>query len=50
MWDAFSKFQGNMVPLYQTGGGNGSNAVDWMQIMGMNAAKQLGLDPTMRAK
>lgn len=47
MWDAFSKFQGNMVPLYQTGGSSGgSNSMDFMQIMSMKAAKDLGLDMT----
>ncbi len=45
MWDAFSKYTGNIVPLYQTGaGGSGSNALDFMQIMGMKAAKDLNLD------
>lgn len=43
MWDAFSKYQGNMVPLYQSGGGQ-SNATNWMEMMGMKAAKDLGLD------
>lgn len=45
-WDAFSKFQGNMVPLYQTGGGNanGGNAMQFMELMSMKAAKDLGLD------
>lgn len=47
MWDAFAKYQGNMVPLYQTGGStNGNNATDFMQIMSMKAAKDLGLDMT----
>lgn len=41
--DAFSKFQGNLVPMYQSGGSS-SNAVNWMEIMGMKAAKDLGLD------
>lgn len=44
-WDAFSKFQGNMVPLYQTGGSTGgSNAMQFMEMMSMKAAKDLGLD------
>lgn len=42
-WDAFSKFQGNMVPLYQSGG-QGGTATNWMEIMGMKAAKDLNLD------
>ncbi len=40
---AFAKFQGNLVPLYQTGTGSG-NAMNWMEIMGMKAAKDLNLD------
>lgn len=45
MWDAFSKFSGNMVPLYQTGATGGTaNAMEFMQIMGMKAAKDLNLD------
>ncbi len=42
--EAFSKFQGNLVPLYQSGGTNGGNAINWMEIMGMKAAKDLNLD------
>ena len=45
--DAFSKYQGNIVPLYQTGGlsGSGSNGANqFMELMGMKAAKDLGLD------
>lgn len=43
MWDAFGKFQGALVPAYQSGGGT-SNAVNWMELMGMKAAKDLNLD------
>lgn len=43
--DAFSKFQGNLVPTYQMGGsGNGTNAMNWMEVMGMKAMKDLSLD------
>lgn len=51
-WDAFSKYTGNLVPLYQLGGGsNGSfNASDWMQLMGMSAMKQLNLDLNQQKK
>jgi len=42
--EAFGKFQGNLVPQIQTGGGTGSNAINWMEIMGMRAAQQLNLD------
>lgn len=43
--DAFSKYSGNIVPLYQTGGnGNGNNgAFNFMEIMGAKAAKDLSL-------
>lgn len=46
-WEAFGKFTGNLVPLYQSGGATGANGINWMEITGMNAAKQLGLDMTM---
>lgn len=43
--DAFSKFSGNLVPLYQGGSSNGqSSAFNWMEIMGIKAAKDLSLD------
>ena len=43
--EAFSKFQGNLVPSYVSGnsGGN-SNAINWMEIMGLKAARDLNLD------
>lgn len=41
---AFGGFQGNLVPLYQTGSGGNNNALNWMEIMGMKAAKDLNLD------
>lgn len=48
MWaDAFSKYQGDLVPQIQTGGGAGSNSnagLDFMQLMSMKAAKDLGLE------
>jgi hypothetical protein len=44
MWDAFGKYTGNLVPLYQTGTGSGANGLDWMQMMGMKAARDLNLD------
>lgn len=44
-WDAFGKFQGQLVPQYQSGGnGSNQNAVNWMEIMGMKAAKDLNLE------
>lgn len=43
-WEAFSKFSGNLVPLYQSGSSSQSNAVAWMEIMGVKAAKELTLD------
>lgn len=42
-WDAFAKFQGNLVPMYQTGGGTGANGLNYMEVMGVNAAMDLGL-------
>ena len=48
MWaDAFSKYQGDLVPQIQTGGGAGANnnaGLDFMQLMSMKAAKDLGLE------
>lgn len=42
---AFGAFTGNLVPLYQTGGaGSNTNALNWMEIMGMKAARDLNLD------
>jgi len=46
-WEAFAKFQGNLVPLYQSGGNNPvnmSNAMQYMEIMGIQAMKNLSLD------
>lgn len=43
-WDAFSKFQGNLVPMFQTGGQTGgANGLNYMEVMGANAAMDLGL-------
>jgi regulator of protease activity HflC (stomatin/prohibitin superfamily) len=42
--DAFSKYSGNIVPLYQTGGVGSNGAVNFMEIMGAKAAKDLTLD------
>lgn len=49
-WDAFSKFQGSLVPQFQTGGGNGgsTNAMSWMEAMGMKAMKDLSVDITTK--
>lgn len=43
---AIGGFQGNLVPQFQLGsnGGNHNSAIDWMQIMGMKAARDLGLN------
>lgn len=44
-WEAFGKFQGNLVPQFQTGGnGSNTNALNFMEIMSMKAAKDLTLD------
>ncbi len=43
--DAFSKYVGNVVPTYQSGGGSSRNgAIDFMEIMGAKAARDLNLD------
>ncbi len=43
--DALSKYQGNIVPQIQTGAGASNNgAFDFMQIMGIKAARDLTLD------
>lgn len=43
--EAFSKYQGNVVPYYQSGGGsNGNGALSFMEIMGAKAARDLTLD------
>lgn len=44
-WDAFGKFTGQLVPNVQTGSnGTNTNALNYMELMGINAAKQLSLD------
>lgn len=49
--DAFSKFQGNLVPLYQSGNqASNSNAMNWMEIMGIKAMKDLNLDMSNRGQ
>ena len=42
--DAFGKYQGNVVPQIQSGGGNGNGALNFMELMGAKAAKDLTLD------
>ena len=53
-WAAFGVFQGQLVPTVQTGGmgpGNtNSNALMWMEMMGIKAARDLGLDLTPSGK
>lgn len=51
-WDAFAQFKGSLVPAYQSGntsGGN-TNAVNWLEIMGMKAARDLDLDLNVKNK
>ncbi|HEY9176054.1 MAG TPA: SPFH domain-containing protein [Flavipsychrobacter sp.] len=45
-WNAFAQFQGNLVPLYQSGnvGNNSNNAMQYMELMGLKAMKDLSLD------
>ncbi len=49
-WNAFAQFKGNLVPLYQsgTGGKNGTNAMQYMEIMGIKAMKDISLDMDTR--
>jgi len=43
--EAFSKYQGAVVPTIQSGSGQGTNgAVNFMEIMGAKAARDLALD------
>lgn len=43
--EAFAAYTGSIVPLYQTGAaGNANGATNFMEIMGMKAARDLNLD------
>lgn len=42
--NAFASYQGNIVPLYQTGGSTGNGAFNFMELMGAKAARELALD------
>lgn len=42
--EAFSKYTGNVVPQVQTGGNQGNGAVNFMELMGIKAAKDLSVD------
>lgn len=42
--EAFSKYSGNIVPLYQTGGSGSNGGINFMELMGAKAAKDLTLD------
>lgn len=42
--EAFSKYSGNVVPQVQTGGAQGNGAVNFMELMGIKAAKDLSID------
>jgi hypothetical protein len=44
--DAFKGYQGNVVPLYQSGGtnGGGNAAQNFMEMMMMKNARDLNLD------
>lgn len=49
--EAFAKYGGNIVPLYQTGnGGGGNGAFNFMEIMGAKAARDLSLDLSNKNK
>lgn len=42
--DAFSKYSGSIVPQIQSGGSQGNGAVNFMELMGAKAARDLSLD------
>jgi regulator of protease activity HflC (stomatin/prohibitin superfamily) len=42
--DAFGKYQGNVVPQIQSGGSTGNGALNFMELMGAKAARDLTLD------
>lgn len=42
--EAFSKYQGNVVPQIQSGGSSGNGALNFMEVMGAKAARDLALD------
>lgn len=42
--DAFKGYQGNVVPLYQTGGNSGNGGLNFMELMNAKAMKDLSLD------
>ena len=47
--DALSNYKGSLVPTYVSGGGNAGNAgFNFMEIIGVKAARDLALDPTTR--
>jgi regulator of protease activity HflC (stomatin/prohibitin superfamily) len=46
--DAFSKYTGNIVPQVQSGGQTGNGAANFMEIMGIKAARDLGIDMSMK--
>lgn len=43
-WDAFSKYQGALVPMYQGGGANGNNAISFMELWNAKVMRDLSLD------
>jgi hypothetical protein len=43
-WEAFGKFTGQLVPNVQTGGATNANALNYMELLGVKAAKDLSLD------
>lgn len=45
-WAAVGTYAGSWVPSVQSGGGGTMNGLNYLEIMSMNAAKQMGLDMT----
>lgn len=47
--DAFSNYQGSLVPTYVSGGSGAGNAgFNFMELIGVKAARDLALEPTTR--
>lgn len=42
--EALSNYKGDIVPTYQSGGSSGNGAINFMDLMGAKAAKDLSLD------
>lgn len=43
-WDAFSKYQGSLVPMFQGGGASGNNGISFMELWNAKVMRDLSLD------